>query len=214
MHYAMFKACATFLWLWYEMLTFHQSSFNCSFFFKMLKTCIAMQDAVKGQYWRLRDPQGKPPGAVGLWPSRAVTFIDNHDTGSTQVLNMLLDEFSMLHTWGETMENVFLFLHLRIYSIMYHFKMVFCPIIDWAEQVLLNLNCGWSYQLWFIIHYNLRLKLPCLSLSCLWWWNITIYRNEAWFQLSILINFFFILQAHWAFPSNHVMEVCKIVFCM
>ncbi|GMI83080.1 hypothetical protein HRI_001977300 [Hibiscus trionum] len=35
-------------------------------------------------FWRLRDPQGKPPGAMGWWPSRAVTFIDNHDTGSTQ----------------------------------------------------------------------------------------------------------------------------------
>ncbi|KAF5955931.1 hypothetical protein HYC85_008787 [Camellia sinensis] len=45
-----------------------------------------LQEAVKGELWRLRDPQGKPPGAMGLWPSRAVTFIDNHDTGSTQVL--------------------------------------------------------------------------------------------------------------------------------
>ena len=27
--------------------------------------------------------QGRPPGVIGLWPSRAVTFIDNHDTGST-----------------------------------------------------------------------------------------------------------------------------------
>ncbi|KAL8161546.1 hypothetical protein V2J09_013035 [Rumex salicifolius] len=36
------------------------------------------------QYWRLRDSEGKPPGVVGWWPSRAVTFIENHDTGSTQ----------------------------------------------------------------------------------------------------------------------------------
>ncbi|KAG5250267.1 alpha-amylase [Salix suchowensis] len=43
-----------------------------------------LQEAVKGQLWRLRDPQGKPPGVLGWWPSRAVTFIDNHDTGSTQ----------------------------------------------------------------------------------------------------------------------------------
>lgn len=27
--------------------------------------------------------QGRPPGFVGMWPSRAITFIDNHDTGST-----------------------------------------------------------------------------------------------------------------------------------
>jgi len=40
---------------------------------------------VRGELWRLRDAQGKPPGVVGWWSSRAVTFIDNHDTGSTQV---------------------------------------------------------------------------------------------------------------------------------
>ncbi|KAG0474863.1 hypothetical protein HPP92_014549 [Vanilla planifolia] len=40
--------------------------------------------AVKGELWRLRDLQGKPPGLLGWWPSRAVTFIENHDTGSTQ----------------------------------------------------------------------------------------------------------------------------------
>ncbi|KAG6435299.1 hypothetical protein SASPL_100169 [Salvia splendens] len=40
--------------------------------------------AVKGELWRLRDPYGKPPGVMGWWPSRAVTFLDNHDTGSTQ----------------------------------------------------------------------------------------------------------------------------------
>ncbi|KAJ7943526.1 Alpha-amylase [Quillaja saponaria] len=36
------------------------------------------------EYWRLSDHKGKPPGVVGWWPSRAVTFIENHDTGSTQ----------------------------------------------------------------------------------------------------------------------------------
>lgn len=53
----------------------------------MLLYCI--QQAVKGELWRLRDPKGKPPGVIGLWPSRAVTFLDNHDTGSTQVLIIL-----------------------------------------------------------------------------------------------------------------------------
>ncbi|KAG9442169.1 hypothetical protein H6P81_018023 [Aristolochia fimbriata] len=43
-----------------------------------------LQEAVKGELWRLRDHQGKPPGLMGWWPSRAVTFIENHDTGSTQ----------------------------------------------------------------------------------------------------------------------------------
>ncbi|XP_077231517.1 putative alpha-amylase 2 isoform X1 [Tasmannia lanceolata] len=43
-----------------------------------------LQEAVKGELWRLRDPQGKPPGVMGWWPSRAATFIEKHDTGSTQ----------------------------------------------------------------------------------------------------------------------------------
>nr|XP_009412382.1 PREDICTED: alpha-amylase 3, chloroplastic [Musa acuminata subsp. malaccensis] len=38
----------------------------------------------KCEYWRLSDQNGKPPGVVGWWASRAVTFIENHDTGSTQ----------------------------------------------------------------------------------------------------------------------------------
>uniref|UniRef100_A0A0C9RI29 Alpha-amylase n=1 Tax=Wollemia nobilis TaxID=56998 RepID=A0A0C9RI29_9CONI len=43
-----------------------------------------LQEAVKGQWWRLRDSKGNPSGVLGWWPSRAVTFIENHDTGSTQ----------------------------------------------------------------------------------------------------------------------------------
>ncbi|KAK9908484.1 hypothetical protein WJX75_008568 [Coccomyxa subellipsoidea] len=38
----------------------------------------------RGEYWRLRDSSGKPPGVMGWWPSRSVTFLENHDTGSTQ----------------------------------------------------------------------------------------------------------------------------------
>lgn len=41
--------------------------------------------ALHNEYWRLIDPQGKPTGVMGWWPSRAVTFLENHDTGSTQV---------------------------------------------------------------------------------------------------------------------------------
>ncbi|CAN6163224.1 unnamed protein product [Urochloa humidicola] len=40
--------------------------------------------AVEGELWRLIDPQGKAPGVIGWWPAKAVTFVDNHDTGSTQ----------------------------------------------------------------------------------------------------------------------------------
>jgi alpha-amylase len=37
-----------------------------------------------GELWRLRDAHGKAPGMAGYWPQRAVLFVDNHDTGSSQ----------------------------------------------------------------------------------------------------------------------------------
>ena len=38
----------------------------------------------RGEYWRLQDSEGRPSGLIGWWPSKAVTLIDNHDTGSAQ----------------------------------------------------------------------------------------------------------------------------------
>eukprot|EP00193_Tetraselmis_chui_P018848 CAMPEP_0177777322 /NCGR_PEP_ID=MMETSP0491_2-20121128/15281_1 /TAXON_ID=63592 /ORGANISM="Tetraselmis chuii, Strain PLY429" /LENGTH=526 /DNA_ID=CAMNT_0019296365 /DNA_START=129 /DNA_END=1709 /DNA_ORIENTATION=- len=35
------------------------------------------------EYWRLA-ADGKPTGLLGWWPSMAVTFVDNHDTGGVQ----------------------------------------------------------------------------------------------------------------------------------
>ncbi|KAF3784651.1 Alpha-amylase isozyme 3E [Nymphaea thermarum] len=43
-----------------------------------------LQSAVKDELWRLKDSQGRPSGLIGISPEKAVTFIDNHDTGSTQ----------------------------------------------------------------------------------------------------------------------------------
>lgn len=40
--------------------------------------------AVDGELWRMRAADGKAPGMIGWWPAKAVTFVDNHDTGSTQ----------------------------------------------------------------------------------------------------------------------------------
>lgn len=41
-----------------------------------------LQQAVRyGEYHRLRDGAGRPAGAIGWWPGRSVTFVDNHDTG-------------------------------------------------------------------------------------------------------------------------------------
>lgn len=43
-----------------------------------------LQVAVQGELWRMKDGGGKAPGMIGWMPERAVTFVDNHDTGSTQ----------------------------------------------------------------------------------------------------------------------------------
>ncbi|MBI5208858.1 MAG: alpha-amylase [Elusimicrobia bacterium] len=43
-----------------------------------------LQHAVASrEYWRLRDGSGKPAGLIGWWPAKAVTFVDNHDTGAS-----------------------------------------------------------------------------------------------------------------------------------
>eukprot|EP00850_Spirogloea_muscicola_P008783 SM000047S16922 [mRNA] locus=s47:695751:702301:- [translate_table: standard] len=53
--------------------------------FEMTDSSHWQSQAVEtGEYGRLADSQGRPAGLLGLWPSRTVTFIENHDTGSTQ----------------------------------------------------------------------------------------------------------------------------------
>uniref|UniRef100_A0A2N9FLH0 Alpha-amylase n=1 Tax=Fagus sylvatica TaxID=28930 RepID=A0A2N9FLH0_FAGSY len=71
-----------------------------------------LQEAVKGQLWRLRDPLGKPPGVLGLWPSRTVTFLDNHDTGSTQGYAYILTHpgipsvfYDHFYDWGDSIHD-------------------------------------------------------------------------------------------------------------
>ncbi|GBF91845.1 glycoside hydrolase [Raphidocelis subcapitata] len=56
---------------------------SCSAFDFPLKG-VLQEAAKRTQYWRLRDARGKAPGLVGWWPEHAVTFVDNHDTGSSQ----------------------------------------------------------------------------------------------------------------------------------
>ncbi|PIU20816.1 MAG: alpha-amylase [Elusimicrobia bacterium CG08_land_8_20_14_0_20_59_10] len=36
-----------------------------------------------GQYWRLADKNNRPSGLLGWWPANSVTFLENHDTGSS-----------------------------------------------------------------------------------------------------------------------------------
>uniref|UniRef100_A0A7S0XFN2 alpha-amylase n=2 Tax=Mantoniella antarctica TaxID=81844 RepID=A0A7S0XFN2_9CHLO len=43
-----------------------------------------LQEAVRNrQFWRMSDNQNRPSGFCGTWPTHAVTFLENHDTGST-----------------------------------------------------------------------------------------------------------------------------------
>lgn len=39
------------------------------------------------QFGRLRGADGRPAGLIGVWPGRAATFVDNHDTGPGKVCN-------------------------------------------------------------------------------------------------------------------------------
>ncbi|KAK9666728.1 hypothetical protein RND81_14G206900 [Saponaria officinalis] len=45
-----------------------------------------LQAAVLGEWWRMKDSYGRPSGLIGIMPKNAVTFVDNHDIGSTQRL--------------------------------------------------------------------------------------------------------------------------------
>jgi len=42
---------------------------------------ILREAVASNKYFKLKDPKGKAAGVIGWWPSKAVTFIDNHDTG-------------------------------------------------------------------------------------------------------------------------------------
>ncbi|CAO2813703.1 unnamed protein product [Amaranthus hypochondriacus] len=42
--------------------------------------------AVEDQWWRMKDSNGRPSGLIGIAPRNGVTFIENHDTGSSQNL--------------------------------------------------------------------------------------------------------------------------------
>lgn len=52
--------------------------------FDMTTKGILHQAFESGDLSRLKDSEGKPPGVLGWWPSHACTFLENHDTGSTQ----------------------------------------------------------------------------------------------------------------------------------
>ncbi|KAJ3677011.1 hypothetical protein LUZ60_002735 [Juncus effusus] len=43
-----------------------------------------LNSAVQNALYLMRDANGKAAGMIGWWPEKAVTFVDNHDTGSTQ----------------------------------------------------------------------------------------------------------------------------------
>ncbi|KAL5984076.1 putative alpha-amylase 2 [Asimina triloba] len=93
-----------------------------------------LQEAVKGELWRLRDSQGKPPGVIGWWPSRAVTFVENHDTGSTQVLkptvaSLNIRMFIMWAPWDVQEGYAYILTHPGLPTVFYdHFY-------DWGQSI-------------------------------------------------------------------------------
>ena len=67
-------------------VTFTMSGYKPHIKHNRFNVCC-VQEAVKNcEYWRLIDEEGKPPGLLGWWPSKACTFIDNHDTGASRRL--------------------------------------------------------------------------------------------------------------------------------
>ncbi|KAF8401534.1 hypothetical protein HHK36_012476 [Tetracentron sinense] len=44
-----------------------------------------LQTAIEGELWRMNDSSGRAPGMICILSGNAVTFIDNHDTGSQQI---------------------------------------------------------------------------------------------------------------------------------
>jgi alpha-amylase len=40
-----------------------------------------LQEALRSnEYWRLADVHNNPPGLIGWWKQKSITFLDNHDT--------------------------------------------------------------------------------------------------------------------------------------
>jgi alpha-amylase len=84
-----------------------------------------LQAAVNGELGRLKDSNGKPPGLIGIKPENAVTFIDNHDTGSTQKLwpfpsDKVMQGYAYILTHPGTPAIVISVLHLIcLYSFSY-----------------------------------------------------------------------------------------------
>jgi len=51
--------------------------------FDFTTKAILQQAVGSNEYWRLGDKDGKPSGLIGWLPAKAVTFLDNHDTGAS-----------------------------------------------------------------------------------------------------------------------------------
>ncbi|XP_073143721.1 alpha-amylase [Henckelia pumila] len=88
-----------------------------------------LQAAVQGELWRLKDSNGQPPGFIGILPNNAVTFIDNHDTGSTQNIWPFPSDKIM-------QGYVYILTHPGIPSVFYdHF-------FDWGKKAEIAVLCA------------------------------------------------------------------------
>ena len=57
------------------------------------------QVAMKGELWRLKDSNGKPPGLIRIKPENVVTFIDNHNTWSQNLWPFSYDKVMLGHVY-------------------------------------------------------------------------------------------------------------------
>jgi alpha-amylase len=97
-----------------------------------------LQHAFKNNaYYKLKDNHGKPSGIIGWWPSRAVTFIDNHDTGPSKKMR---DERSSGQShWPFPEENI-----LAGYAYIITHPGVPCVywvhLFDWGKEYTENIS--------------------------------------------------------------------------
>lgn len=154
------------------------------------------QEAVsKSNYSRLKDDQGRPPGVIGLWPARAVSFVDNHDTGSTQVSSRppLLRQVGFQRYAADVTSCM---RHMGV-NVMSHSSRLICDEEKRSEKVLHDTSPD-----------SVTETDCCLALECqrvLDRQTILASRSSMFsVEYSVLDTVCF--QNHWPFPKDEVLQ--------
>ncbi len=94
---------------------------------------LLYEACLQDDYHKLRSMNGNrivPGGMLGLWPSRSVTFLDNHDTESRRDYEHGCHNDGTRHFPGKTVETGYAYLltHPGVPSIFW------CHYFDWGSQ--------------------------------------------------------------------------------